>query len=110
MQIQLKQAEIMTAIKQYVANQGINLNGKTVDISFSATRGAAGIIADVSIEEVNIPGFTDSTVDDAAKPALTVVSTATATEAPQAEVPEAKQAAEDAGQDPAPAKATSLFN
>jgi hypothetical protein len=105
MQIQLKQSEIITAIKQYVVNQGINLSGKTVDIAFSATRGAAGIIADVSIEDQAIPGFSDAAADDAAKPALTVVATspvaATEVTAP-AEAPEAEAAPVS--------KATSLFN
>lgn len=115
MQIQLKQSEIIAAIKQYVVTQGINLNGKTVDIAFSATRGAAGIIADVSIEEVSIPGFTDSEVDaaiEAAAPVakLTVVQptvTKAAVEEPQTsgDEPQTEAAAE-----PAPTKATSLFN
>jgi hypothetical protein len=105
MQIQLKQSEIITAIKQYVVNQGINLSGKTVDIAFSATRGAAGIIADVSIEDQAIPGFSDAAADDAAKPALTVVATspvAAAEDATPAEAPEAEAAPVS--------KATSLFN
>jgi hypothetical protein len=110
MQIQLKQSEIIAAIKQYVVNQGISLNGKTVDITFSATRGAAGIIADVSIEEVSIPGFSDSPAEDAAKPALTVVSSTepglkAASEEATAEVKQPAEATEAA-----PAKATSLFN
>lgn len=105
MQIQLKQSEIITAIKQYVANQGISLNGKSVEIAFSATRGAAGLIADVSIDEVEIPGFSDSNVtDDAAKPVLAVVSTAPVAAA-QASEPEAAD-----GPAAEPAKPTSLFN
>jgi len=51
MQIQLKQSEIVTALKQYIAGQGINLCGKNVDITFTASRSAAGIVADISIEE-----------------------------------------------------------
>lgn len=105
MQIQLKQSEIITAIKQYVVNQGINLSGKTVDIAFSATRGAAGIIADVSIEDQAIPGFSDAVADDAAKPALTVVAAT-----PAAAEPEQAAPAEAPEAEAAPAKATSLFN
>lgn len=78
MQIQFKQAEITAALKQYIAAQGINLNGKSVDIAFSATRGAAGIVADVTIEEAEIPGFSDATGDDVAKPVLAVVQPAVA--------------------------------
>ena len=107
MQIQLKQSEIIAAIKQYIVTQGINLSGKSVEIAFSATRGAAGIIADVSIEDTSIPGFTDSSADDAQKPALSVVPPVTKaaeeeTAAPVTEAPESPEAA--------PAKATSLFN
>ena len=52
MQIQLKQNEIVSALKQYITSQGINLNQRTVDISFTASRGAAGLVADITIEEV----------------------------------------------------------
>lgn len=104
MQIQFKQAEIVAALKQYIAAQGINTNGKSVEVTFSATRGAAGIIADVTIEDVAIPGFTDSEVDEAIKaseaPALKVVPT---TKAEPAEEPAAVEA-------PDAAKTTSLFN
>jgi hypothetical protein len=118
MQIQFKQAEIVAALKQYIIAQGINTAGKSVDIAFSATRGAAGIVADVTIEDANIPGYTDSSADDAAaaKPALSVVQPAPAvTQAPVAEEPQtsgdAPQAeAADSAED-APAKTTtSLFN
>jgi hypothetical protein len=108
MQIQLKQSEIITAIKQYVVNQGINLNGKTVDIAFSATRGAAGIIADVSIEDQAIPGFSDASADDAAKPALTVVSSTEP--GVKAAEPEQAAAAEVQAEAAPATKATSLFN
>lgn len=122
MQIQLKQSEIIAAIKQYVTTQGINLGGKAVDITFSATRGAAGIIADVSIEEVSIPGFTGDEVDEALStaaapvPKLSVVPTTevkaaveepqTSGDAPQAEAAPATESDAEA----TPAKTTSLFN
>lgn len=51
MQIQLKQTEIVAALKQYVQAQGINLVGKNVDITFTAGRKEAGIVADISIED-----------------------------------------------------------
>lgn len=51
MLIQIKQSEIVAAIKQYVTNQGVNLAGKRVNVSFTASRGTAGILADISIEE-----------------------------------------------------------
>lgn len=51
MQIQLKQSEIVSALKQYIAAQGITLAGKNVEITFTASRSAAGIVADISIED-----------------------------------------------------------
>ena len=105
MQIQFKQAEITAALKQYIAAQGINTNGKTVDIAFSATRGAAGIVADVTIEEAEIPGFSDASGDGTVKPALAVVHSAAATEAKAEPTGEAQ--AETAAE--AAPKTTSLF-
>jgi hypothetical protein len=113
MQIQLKQTEIIAALKQFIAAQGINLSGKDVSISFTAGRKEAGIIADVSIEDVSIPGFTDSEVEDALKaadaPALKVVASNPG--------PETKAVAEGAAPVAEPedgsagvAKTTSLFN
>jgi hypothetical protein len=93
MQIQFKQAEIVAALKQYISAQGINTTGKSVDIAFSATRGAAGIIADVTIEDAAIPGYTDSTGDDAGKPALSVVHPTTETASDKDAVEEAPKAA-----------------
>lgn len=124
MQVQLKQTEIIAALKQFITSQGINLAGKDVSITFTAGRKEAGIIADVSIEDVNIPGFTDEEVEQAVKasdaPALTVVKAAPAP-APMAKAaiatePVAEPMAEaqaDEGPEPAeaaPAKTTSLFN
>jgi hypothetical protein len=51
MQIQFRQAEIVAALKGYIVAQGINLNGKAVDISFTAGRKEGGLIADVNIED-----------------------------------------------------------
>ena len=85
MQIQLRQSEIVEALKQYIARQGINLKGKTVDISFTAGRKDAGLSADISIED---PGqqLPDLTGDDDAsettvaltKPTLAVVTSTSA--------------------------------
>lgn len=118
MQIQFKQAEIVAALKQYIIAQGININGKTVEIAFSATRGAAGIVADVNIEEVSIPGFTDAEVEEAVKasepaaPALSVVKPAAVAKAAIATEAVAEPKAEVAEQpgDAAAPKTTSLFN
>lgn len=126
MQVQLKQTEIIAALKQFITSQGINLVGKDVSITFTAGRKEAGIIADVSIEDVAIPGFTDEEVQEAVKaseaPALKVVpaspAVAKAAIATEAKVePMAEAQAEDDGPDIRPepeaqpaAKTTSLFN
>lgn len=59
MQIQLKQVEIIAALKQYITQQGIDLKGKSVNIAFTAGRKESGITADLSIEDVDIPGFSE---------------------------------------------------
>jgi hypothetical protein len=51
MQIQLKQNEIVAAIKQYVAQQGINLTGRKVEVTFTAGRKESGLSADVDITD-----------------------------------------------------------
>lgn len=51
MQIQLKQTEIKKALEQYIANQGINLSGKSVDIQFTAGRKESGLTADIVIQD-----------------------------------------------------------
>ena len=55
MQIQLKQAEIVEALKQYIAKQGIGLTDKHVVIGFTAGRKEAGMTADISIEDADLP-------------------------------------------------------
>lgn len=63
MLIQLKQSEIMAALKQYIVQQGINLSNKDVKITFTAGRKESGISADVDIEDTDyIPGFSDNDV------------------------------------------------
>lgn len=67
MDITLKQTEIEAAVRRYVVETiGVNLTGKRLGIQFSATRGAAGIVASLSIEDASdviIPGFTDRDAD-----------------------------------------------
>lgn len=59
MQIILKQREIEAALRAYVVAEGINLNGKAVEIAFTAGRKEAGIIAEIDIEDalVNLSGM-----------------------------------------------------
>jgi len=59
MQIQLKQAEIESAIKQYIACQGIALDSKYVAISFTSGRKGTGLSADIDITNT-VYSYTDS--------------------------------------------------
>lgn len=58
--INLKQAEIVAALKLYINQQGINLAGKTVTIDFTAGRKESGLSAEINIEDGAVPGYTDS--------------------------------------------------
>ena len=98
MQIQLKQSEITDALKRYITSQGFNLAGKSVNVTFTAGRGEAGLSADMVIEAATGLPVLDS--DDetgveqqqSERPALTVVTNATEAkpEAPAADVPASK--------------------
>jgi hypothetical protein len=70
MQINLKQAEIVSALKAYIAAKGIDLTSKTVEIDFTAGRKNTGLSADITIEDFVVPM---SAFEEPAKPALTVV-------------------------------------
>ena len=74
MQIQLKQVEIVAAIKQYITKQGIDLAGKTVKMDFTAGRKEAGLSVEISIEDGDIPGLDDADESPVAKPALSIVT------------------------------------
>ena len=52
MQIQLKQTEIETALKDYIQKQGIQLQGRAVIIDFTNGRKENGITADLSISDI----------------------------------------------------------
>lgn len=51
MNIQLRQNEIIEALKNFITHQGINLTGKSVAIDFTAGRKTTGITADVTITD-----------------------------------------------------------
>lgn len=92
MKIQLGQNDITAALRAHIASQGINLEGKSVDISFTQTRpgktGPMAISANVSIE--NAPAVPDlSEVVETARPALAVVASNPAPAA-KAETPAAE--------------------
>jgi hypothetical protein len=70
MQIQLKQNEIVAAITQYVAKQGINLTGRKVEVTFTAGRRESGLSADVDItDSMELPEL----APDVATHTLTVI-------------------------------------
>jgi hypothetical protein len=76
MQIQLKQVEIVEALKQYITKKGFHLSGKTVAISFTAGRKDSGLTADIIIEDdVTLPDLTG----ELPKPVLNLVPASTAT-------------------------------
>lgn len=106
MQIQLKQVEIIAALRQYVEAKGISLAGKTVDIAFTAGRKEGGLTADISIEDHDIPGLAVGDVEENAVPGLVLVTKASEP-VPEVTAVEAAPAAEVAGEAP---KATSLFS
>lgn len=54
MKIQLEQSEVVLAVREYVANQGIKVEGKTFAVNFSMTRGEAGLLADLVIDEPTV--------------------------------------------------------
>ena len=96
MQINLKQPEIEQALRAYVVAQGISLHGKDLTISFTAGRRESGISAEISIDDVEIPGYTtDAPIAKvpvlALAPAVTEVA-----EAVEAPVPEEPVGAEPA--------------
>ena len=98
MKIHLKQAEIITALTQYIANQGINLTSKQVSIDFTAGRKEGGLTADIDITDtgVVIPGYTDTPADEvkeAAKVTLGVIDGGLTEAKPQRSVEEIAKAA-----------------
>ena len=110
MRIQLRQTEIEEALQQYIANQGINLTGKVVEIGFTASRSADGLTADVDITNA-----TDSAKPAQAIPRAPVKAEAPVAEQPAEEAPAQEEQAPEAQAEEAPAKepatpASSLFS
>lgn len=109
MQIQLKQVEIITALKNYITLQGINLVDKTVDISFTAGRKDTGLSADITIEDTNAPLPNLAPDAETTKPVLALIqgSAVAAIATPETDTALAEPVAMAAAME-APAK--SLFN
>ena len=106
MKVKIQQSEIITALKQYISSQGINLQGKTVAIDFTAGRKEGGLTADISIEELDIPDFFEAPEHQAPASAPTP---APVQEAPQENPAPAYEMTAEAEVEPTPVKTTSLF-
>jgi hypothetical protein len=78
MQIKLKQAEIVEAIKDYVTKMGVSLANKEVSIDFTATRGETGLTADVDIEQAVEQAAPAAPAVVAEKPKAVLAAVATA--------------------------------
>lgn len=75
MQVQLKQAEIIAALKQYISGEGISLQGKQVEMAFTAGRKESGISVEISIDDADIPDFFKGESEDLVQvPAATNLS------------------------------------
>lgn len=51
MKVELKQPEIIDALKGYLTSQGINVTGKSVQVTFTAGRKESGLSAEINITE-----------------------------------------------------------
>ena len=112
MRIQLRQTEIEEALQQYIANQGINLTGKVVEIGFTASRSADGLTADVDITNATDSAKPAQAIPRAVKTEAQVVEqpAAPAEEAPAQEEQAPKAQAEEAPAKEPATPASSLFS
>ena len=108
MQINLKQSEIITALKQYITHQGISLVGKTVDISFTAGRKEAGLSAEISIEDSGLPEFVSSETTETSTDVV-VLKVVHADPVADEEIAAVEEPAAEAQPEPLTIKTTSLF-
>lgn len=82
MLITLKQHEIVAALRLYVATNGINLSGKSLDVAFTAGRKESGLTAEVSIEDDGSKALDAVQAVAPALAGLATVAAAIATEVP----------------------------
>lgn len=108
MQINLKQTEITEALQQYIAQKGIDLRGKTVDIAFTAGRKEGGLTAEINIEDQDIPGY--STGVDPVQLALVPAGVVAAIDAAAEALAEPQPEPVAEKEFPVEAKTTSLFS
>lgn len=79
MEITLKQPDIEKAVRLHVERQGISLRNKNLTIDFSMGRGANGLVANLTIEDVEIPGFNEPEPTAADMPSAAVQAMVTGT-------------------------------
>jgi len=103
LQINLTQSEIVVALKNYISQQGINLYGKEVSISFTAGRKESGISAAMDIEDIDLPQFGE------AEPATLELVRSIPTELLVDTTSEEVKEEEPEPVEEAPTKTTSLF-
>ena len=102
MQITLKQTDIEKSLKEYITAQGIRIDGKHVEIIFTAGRRGTGVTAEISIEDPVL-----AHTNNPEKPEILVAMNMS----PLPAFPEVKEVGEVSANDPEPvsAKTTSLF-
>lgn len=105
MLIQLRQFEIAEAIKQYLADEGINLTGKDISVDFTAGRKESGITADVEILPSSLSTNLSVLYDKSANDKQEAVDTPAEDIADEPEIVE-----EESPKEPAVAKGSSLFH
>lgn len=101
--INLKQTEIELALRAYVVAQGISLHGKDLSISFTAGRRESGISAEISIDDVEIPGYTNTVAEEVEVTKAPIISMAPAAAATTTVTPaeEAQPVPQEEGQEDA---------
>ena len=111
MHINLKQPEIINALAGYLANQGINLQNKSLTVTFTAGRKKSGLSADIDIEQSELPDFVSDVFEQEQalidKPCLSLVSS---TESKPDPVPEETPEEEEEPAVEKPVRTASLFN
>lgn len=81
MKIQIEQHEVEAAVREYMANQGIKVEGKTLSVEFKMTRAdGGGLVANLIIEDA-APATTSKA---APKPRANTVGSAVAAQADKA--------------------------
>lgn len=116
MQVILKQRDIEQALKQYIAGQGINIKGKTVNIAFTAGRKETGISAELDIDDTSgyIPAAEELTeavpgVQEDAVPEETNEPVTQEVESPFGDAGDAAEPAEEVVAESTAPTSTSLF-